>query len=149
MLITIGDSVPVFQGSYRRHAIDGRTEGALTVPCGDVRTSNERYVSAVRKLFASIKGIESRAPTFATIWWPVQVAGPKLIERVEVKAANGASLVNIIYHGIGGDYLTASTEAHEQLSQYLAQNRKEFWIDIYINIIKDATENGAPGLFRK
>ncbi len=123
------------------HAIDGRTERTLTVPCGDIMASDGSYIPAVRKLFVAIKGFESHDPTFATIWGPVQVTGAELISRVEAEAAKGTKLYNIIFHGIGGDHLTVSAEAHEQLLQYLAENRKRFWVDSYINIMKYATEN--------
>ncbi len=131
------------------HAIDGRTERTLTVPCGDTMASGESYVPAVRSLFVSIKGFESHDPTFATVWAPAEVAGPELVERVKAEAARGTRLYNIIFHGIGGDYLTVSTEAHEQLLQFLAENQEEFWVDSYINIMKYAVENNAPGLVRE
>jgi peptidoglycan/xylan/chitin deacetylase (PgdA/CDA1 family) len=131
------------------HAIDGRTERTLTVPCGDIMAGDESYIPAVRKLFVAIKGFESQDPAFATTWAPAQVTGPELIDRVKAEAGKGTRLYNIIFHGIGGDYLTVSTEAHEQLLQYLVENEKEFWVDSYINIMKYASENSAPGFFRE
>jgi len=122
------------------HAIDGRTERTLTPPCGDIMASGENYIPAVRELFIAIKGFESKDPTFAVWWAPVQVEGPELIERVEAEAAIGTKLFNITFHGIGGDYLTVSSEAHEHLLKYLADNQERFWIDSYINIMKDASE---------
>lgn len=130
------------------HAIDGQTERTLTVPCGDIMASDESYIPAVTKLFVAIKGFESHDPAFAEIWAPVQVTGPELIERVEAEAARGTKLYNIIFHGIGGDYLTVSAEAHEQLLQHLANNREKFWVDSYIKIMRYATENNAPKLMR-
>lgn len=130
------------------HAIDGQTERTLSVPCGDVMASDENYSLAVMNMFVAIKGFESRDPTFAKVWAPAQVTGPELIERVEAEAAQGTKLFNIIFHGIGGDYLTVSTDAHEQLLKYLAINREDFWVDSYINIMKYAAENNAPELMR-
>lgn len=123
------------------HAIDGRTERTLTVPCGDTMTSDGSYIPAVRKLFVAVKGFESDDPNFAAFWAPAQVTGPELIERVEAEAAKGTMLYNIVFHGIGGDYLTVSTEAHEQLLQYLAENNGKFWVDSYINVMRFATES--------
>lgn len=130
------------------HAIDGRTERTLTPPCGDIMVSGENYIPAVKELFVAIKGFESKDPSFAVLWAPVQIAGPELIKRVEAEAAKGTRLFNIIFHGIGGDYLTVSAEAHEHFLKYLADNQGSFWIDSYINIMKYATENGASELMR-
>ena len=130
------------------HAIDGRTERTLTVPCGDIMASDGSYIPAVAKMFVALKGFESHDPAFAEVWTPAQVTGPELIERLEAEAAKGTKLYNIVFHGIGGDYLTVSAEAHEQLLQHLANNREEFWVDSYINIMRYARKNNAPKLMR-
>lgn len=58
-----------------------------------------------------------------------------MIALVENAAKNGG-VVNVIFHGVGGDHLSVSTEAHEQLIKYLAGNRDRYWTDSYINIMK-------------
>lgn len=58
-----------------------------------------------------------------------------LINRVEQEANRGTRLFNIIFHGIGGDYLTVSTQAHEQLLAYLAGKKETYWVDSYIRIM--------------
>ena len=45
-------------------------------------------------------------------------------------------MVQIIFHGIGGDHLAVSKEAHEQLIKYLAENQDKYWTDTYINIMR-------------
>jgi peptidoglycan/xylan/chitin deacetylase (PgdA/CDA1 family) len=123
------------------HAIDGRSERTLTPPCGDVLVSDEDYIPAVRGLFVAVKGLESNDNTFAKWWGPAGASGPELIERIETEAASGTKLFNIIFHGIGGDYLAVSSEAHDQLLVFLADNRETYWVDSYINIMKYASEN--------
>ena len=125
------------------HAIDGRSERTLTPPCGDTLVSGEDYLPAVRKLFVAIKGFESEDKTFANWWGPVGVDGSELIDRINAEAAKGTKLFNIIFHGIGGDYLTVSSEAHDQLLKFLAENKETYWIDSYINIMKYASRNAA------
>ena len=124
-------------------AIDGRSERTLTPPCGDIIVSGENYIPAARELFIAIKGFESEDEALADSWGPVGVSGSELIDRVKVEAASGTKLFNIIFHGIGGDYLTVSSEAHERLLEYLADNRNTYWVDSYINIMKYASEKGA------
>ena len=126
------------------HAIDGRDERTLTPPCGDVFASGENYLPAVRRLFVAIKGFESDNQAFASAWVPVGISGPDLIDRVNAEATRGTRLFNVIFHGIGGDYLAVSTEAHDQLLDFLAAQRESFWVDSYINIMKYASGHGAP-----
>ena len=45
-------------------------------------------------------------------------------------------LVNIIFHGVGGDYLTISNDAHKELLDFLDQHRDDYWVDSYINIMQ-------------
>ena len=123
------------------HAIDGRNERTLTVPCGDFMASGENYIPAVRELFIAIKGFESEDTTFADWWGAIEVSGPELVDRIEAEVAKGTKLFNIIFHGIGGDYLTVSSEAHDYLLEYLAANQDAYWVDSYINIMTHAYED--------
>jgi peptidoglycan/xylan/chitin deacetylase (PgdA/CDA1 family) len=125
------------------HAIDGRSERTLTAPCGDIVVSGENYIPAVRGLFVAVKGFESHDKTFANWWGAVGVSGSELIDRIEAEAASGTRLFNIIFHGIGGDYLTVPSEAHDRLLKYLVDNRETYWVDSYINIMKYAAGNRA------
>ena len=125
------------------HAIDGRQERTFTVPCGDFIASGESYLPAVRELFIAIKGFEFEDKTTSDWWAVVDVSGTELIERIKAETASGTKLFNIIFHGVGGDYLTVSAEAHELLLEYLADNKETYWVDSYINIMKYVTGNGA------
>jgi peptidoglycan/xylan/chitin deacetylase (PgdA/CDA1 family) len=125
------------------HAIDGRRERTFTVPCGDFMASGESYLPAVRELFIAIKGFESEDKTTSDRWEVVDVSGTELVERIKAETASGTKLFNIIFHGVGGDYLTVSTEAHELLLEYLADNQETYWVDSYINIMKYAMGNSA------
>jgi peptidoglycan/xylan/chitin deacetylase (PgdA/CDA1 family) len=124
-------------------AIDGRTERTLTPPCDDVIVSGEDYIPAVRNMFVAIKGHEFNDPTFAVLWAPVGVSGSELIDRVKAEAANDTKLFSILFHGIGGDYLAVSSEAHDQLLSYLADNRDIYWVDSYVTVMKYTSEHPA------
>ena len=123
------------------HAIDGRTERTFTPPCNDIIVSGENYIPFVRDLFVAIKGHEDVAPGFAAAWGPAGVSGADLIDRIEQEAASGTKLMNIIFHGVGGDYLAVSSEAHEELLAFLAANRDTYWTDTYINIMRHVSAN--------
>jgi len=125
------------------HAIDGRTERTLAPPCGDFVAGGEDYIPAVRQLFTAVRGFESEAETFAIEWAPVGVSGLGLVDRIKTEAASGTKLFKIIFHGVGGDYLSVSSEAHNHLLEYLADNRETYWVDSFINIMKYVSETKA------
>ena len=117
-------------------ALDGKTERTFTPPCGDLMTADGNYIPAVRSTFVAIKGDDANLPSgFSSYILPNGQSGKELISLVENAAKNGG-LVNVIFHGIGGDHLSVSTEAHGELIKYLAENRKTYWTDSYINIMK-------------
>ena len=47
----------------------------------------------------------------------------------EVEKTEGVGV--IVFHGVGGDYLSVSAEAHQQLLDYLAAHRAEIWTAPY------------------
>lgn len=116
------------------HAIDGKTERTLTPPCLDSDAADGNYLENTRDLFVSIKGVENIPEKYNTMLLPDGHSGKELIKFVKAAAKNGG-LVQIIFHGIGGDHLSVSAEAHEELLKFLAENREVYWTDTYINIM--------------
>jgi len=125
------------------YAIDGQTERTLTTPCGDLYAAGDYYIDAIKPLFVAAKAgfdgvtpdMESLDPYLVGVDVPVGVSGAELIAVVK-KAAEKGTMANFTFHGIGGDHLSVSTEAHEQLLQYLDENRDIYWIDTFLNIMK-------------
>ena len=122
-------------------ALDGRSRRTMTVPCGDVLAEGSDYIALVADQFVAIKlGQGAVVPDMATldlhavpVEAPVGVTGEQLIAQVE-EAARRGTMVNFTFHGVGGDYLTTSSEAHEQLLRYLAAHRDEYWVDTFLNL---------------
>src|SRR5690606_37153515 len=114
----VRDEIVVANGVL--HAIDGKTERTFTPPCGHAETSDGNYIPAVRDLFVAIKGDDEKLPAeFSTIALPNGESGDELIAYVK-QAAQQYKLINIIFHGVGGDHLAVSSEAHEALVQFLS-----------------------------
>ena len=53
-------------------------------------------------------------------------------------------MVNFTFHGIGGDHLSVSNEAHEELLSYLAAHRDVYWTATFLNQLKYVREQQAP-----
>ena len=124
-------------------AIDGRHERTMTVPCGDVRAADGNYIGQVQGEFLAIKlgggGVTPDMwrldPHAVTVDTPSDVTGEQLIAQVEAAAKRG-TMVNFTFHGVGGDYLAVSSQAHEELLAYLAAHRDVYWVDTFLDIMK-------------
>ena len=125
------------------HAIDGRTERTFTVPCGDRMAQGGDYVDLVRTEFVAIKSgsgaviadMDTLDPYAVGVTAPEGATGAQLIALVQ-QAAQAGTMINFTFHGIGGDYITTSRQAHEELLAYLAAHRDLYWTDTFMNIMK-------------
>ncbi len=119
-------------------AIDGKTERTFIPPCGDVLAGGKEYLSKVSELFLAIKG-QGIETGFSAFWGPSDVTGKELINYLK-NIPSDVKLVNIGFHGVGGDYLSVSSEAHTELIGYLAENSHIYYVDTYINIMKHVND---------
>jgi peptidoglycan/xylan/chitin deacetylase (PgdA/CDA1 family) len=134
------------------HAIDGRDERTFTVPCGDRRAQDGDYVDLVKDQFVAIKSgaggvvpdMRFLDPYAVGVTAPEGVTGAQLIALVQ-QAARAGTMINLTFHGIGGDYLTTSKQAHEELLAYLAAHRDVYWTDTFINIMAYVKTHRADG----
>lgn len=130
-------------GNIMLHAIDGKTERTFAVPCGDLKAGGENYLPAIKSEFVAIKAavggvtpdLQTLDPYAVGVATPSEVSGEQLIEIAKQAAAKG-TLANFTFHGVGGDHLRVSMQAHEELLKYLADNKDVYWTDTFINIMK-------------
>ena len=73
---------------------------------------------------------------------PSGSSGAELIAIVK-QAIQRGTMVNFTFHGIGGDYLSVSAQAHEELLRFLADHRQLIWTDTFINIMKHVRQQQA------
>ena len=119
-----------------------RSISTFTAPCGDLKAAGEPYLPLVKAEFVAIKSgdggvvrdMQALDPHVVGVWAPSEVTGAQLIARVD-EAIKLGTMVNFTFHGIGGDYLTVSTEAHDQLLDYLAAHRDVVWTDTFITLM--------------
>jgi peptidoglycan/xylan/chitin deacetylase (PgdA/CDA1 family) len=125
------------------YAIDGRTERTFTTPCGDLEAAGENYIERVKPEFVAIKSwfggvtpdMASLDPYAVSVAVPADVSGEDLIAIVR-EAAEKGTMANFTFHGVGGDHLAVSIDAHEQLLQYLADHPDIYWVDTFLTIMK-------------
>ena len=115
-------------------ALDRKEERTFTPPCGDNLAGGEEYFSKVKNLFVAIKG-QGVEHGFSVLWTPTGVTGDEMINYVK-NVPIGISLINIVFHGVSGDYFSVTSMAHEKLLAFLATNRDTYYTDSYIHIMK-------------
>ena len=133
-------------------AIDGRSVRTYTVPCGEAAAMDGNYLDAVAPLFAGIKLIGNAVvddmatldPSAVPVAAPVGVSGAQLIALVE-EARRKGTMVNFTFHGIGGDHLQVSAQAHEELLAYLDAHRDDYWTAPFVDIMAWVRQQHAKG----
>ena len=133
-------------------AIDGERERTYTAPCGDMLAGGRDYLPLLRDEFVAIKGGHGRPgapasmrdvdPYLVGSFGPVGASGKELIEMVKQAGARG-TMAAFTFHGIGGDHLSVSTQAHEELLRFLAAHRSEYWTDTLINVMRHVRQEQA------
>lgn len=123
--------------------IDGQQKRTFTPPCGDLEVGDADYLGRVKSLFIASKSFGSGAVTASmqgldpyrvTVTAPSDVTGDALIALVE-EAAQKGTMANFTFHGVGGDHLSVSVEAHNALLDHLAAHPDRYWVDSFVNIM--------------
>ena len=123
-------------------AIDGHSARTYTAPCGEVAAMDGSYLGAVSPLFVGIKLVGGAVvddmvtldPAAVPVAAPVGMSGAQLIALVE-EAGRKGTMANFTFHGIGGDHLQVSAQAHEELLAYLAKHRDDYWTAPFVDIM--------------
>jgi peptidoglycan/xylan/chitin deacetylase (PgdA/CDA1 family) len=137
-------------GNTMLGAIDGRKARTFSVPCGDLLAAGEAYLPLIRDDFVAIKSgiggviadMRELDPHAVLVAAPTDVTGEQLI-AIATQAAERGTMANFTFHGIGGDYLSISNEAHEALLAHLAAHRDLYWTDTFLNIVAYAKSRRA------
>jgi len=133
-------------------AIDGKKERTFTVPCGDQKAGGENYLDAIKPAVVAIKAsagsgitedMNTLDPYGVNVNTPTNVTGKQLIDIVKEAGEKGA-MVNFTFHGVGGDYLQVSKEAHEELLKFLSDQRDAYWTGTFMDIMKYVKAQQRP-----
>ncbi|MEO8019443.1 MAG: polysaccharide deacetylase family protein [Pseudomonadota bacterium] len=127
--------------------IDGAATRTYSVPCSQMMVGGVNYTDSLRKSglvkyvrtggdqYNSVVTDFSRldafqVPSFGPIDGPT---GAQLIAYVDrVRAAGGLGVLQ--FHGVGGDYLAVSAQAHQQLVTYL-RDHPDVWVGTFREVL--------------
>lgn len=133
-------------------AVDGKTSRTFAYPCTETVAGGKDYVDTLKRYglvkYARIGGDQEavindfktldllRIPSYGI---EDNTTGTQLIAFVKKVQESGGMGV-IMFHGIGGDYITTSVKAHQELIDYLYSNRKDIWIATFQQALDYATQ---------
>jgi hypothetical protein len=113
-------------------ALDGLSEHTFTPPCFDQMVKDGNYVEAVEGQFVGVKSLED--PNFAALIAPSDISSAQIINFIDKQPAN-IRLINVLFHGVGGDHLVTTTAEHAKFLDYLVANQDKYWVQTYRNIM--------------
>jgi Polysaccharide deacetylase len=121
-------------------ALDGKSAHAFATPCEQNMAGDADYIVPLQQsgLVTFIR--DHRAMPMPPVVYNgfVDQTGAQMIAWVEsVRQAGGAGV--IVFHGVGGDYLSVSAEAHQQLLAYLAAHPRDYWVTTFSALMAAAT----------
>ncbi len=124
-------------------AIDGKTNRTYAYPCAATMAGGKDYIDTLRRYkpvsYARIGGDTGAVITdFAhldllrvpSLGLEDNATASELITFVKRVERTGGMGV-IMFHGIGGDYITTPAAAHQELLDYLKKNRRRIWVPTF------------------
>jgi peptidoglycan/xylan/chitin deacetylase (PgdA/CDA1 family) len=127
-------------------ALDGESVRTFTTPCGHMQAKDGNYVERSREYYYASKG-QGIAGGFSVVAGPNGVTAKQMINYIHNVPEN-VKLINLIFHGIGGEHLSVDTHEHDELLNYLAKNKEQYWVDTYLKIMQHVKRTGSEDLRR-
>ena len=127
------------------YAIDGKSERSFSYACDETEVGGISYIDSLREsgLFVGVRGggpgviedMKSLDIFNVPGWGALEVSGKEMIDFVnEAEKVHGLAVFT--FHGVGGDYLMVSREAHAELLSYLGNNKGTIWVAPFVEIIQ-------------
>jgi peptidoglycan/xylan/chitin deacetylase (PgdA/CDA1 family) len=115
-------------------ALDGKNRRTFAYACGDKTVEGENMSDYLPKLVVAARGGKPEFPSKKEIdlfnmptFSCTGKTGEKMIDLVKQAMENNGLLI-LVFHGVGGDYLTVGSDEHEKLLQYLKDNEADIWV---------------------
>jgi peptidoglycan/xylan/chitin deacetylase (PgdA/CDA1 family) len=136
-------------------AVDGKTTRTYAYPCTETTVGGKDYVDTLRRYglikYARVGGDTGAVITnFATLD-PLRVPALGLEDHTPADAVIGfvqsveqsGGMGVIMFHGIGGDYITTDTDVHQKLLDYLVAHRSTIWVGTFQEVMDFAMKGRA------
>jgi hypothetical protein len=120
-------------------AMDDKPMHSLATPCEQNLAGGQDYLAPLAQThLVNFIRDHRTMPTSVRYTSFTNTSGAQMIQWVEEVRRAGAAGV-VVFHGVGGDYLNVSGEAHQQLVAYLKAHDREIWTDTFSKIMEAAS----------
>ena len=130
------------------YAIDGKKEHAYAYPCSQCVAGGEDYSKPLlasglsRFARGGDRGIITNTDSLNYAMIPTLpahtgISADSLIAYVQ-EAVEKGGLAIIVFHGVGGDYLTVEADEHKKLLDFLA-SRPDIWVGTFSEVLNAIT----------
>jgi len=128
-------------------AVDGKTNRTYAYPCTETEVNGQDYVDTLRRYglikYARVGGDTGAVITNLATLDPLRVPALGLEDHTPVEVVIGfvkmvedsGGMGVIMFHGIGGDYITTDTEVHQKLVNYLVEHRSSIWVGTFREVM--------------
>jgi peptidoglycan/xylan/chitin deacetylase (PgdA/CDA1 family) len=124
-------------------ALDGESVRTFAYNCCDTTAGGQSYVEALRPLFLAartggdriVADLDSLDPMLVPSWAATDVTGAELVAFVE-EAVDAGGVAVFQFHGVGGEWIPISRDAHQELVRWLAANRATVWTDTFRSVME-------------
>lgn len=138
---TVGEMLrEIEQANVLLTAVDGRARHGMATPCGQSTAGGVDYLEALRSagLVTYVRGVSADPADLAADVaamdrmhvpakaFDADATGAELIAWVQ-QAVDGGGMAVLLFHGVGGEHLPVSAQAHAELLDWLAAHRDEVW----------------------
>ena len=116
-------------------ALDNKTAHTFATPCEQNLAGGADYLAPLQKLpFASFIRDHRTMPESVLYTSFTNTSAADMIQWVETVRSAGAAGI-VVFHGVGGDYLNVSGDAHKELLAYLKAHEREIWTATFSDIL--------------
>lgn len=128
-------------------ALDGKTSRTYGVPCSQTLVGGQDYTDALRTS-GLIRYVRTGGAGDGVIADPSKLDSFRVPSRMFSVESSAADLIGFVdsvrksggmgvfmFHGVGGDYLNVSADAHRALLQYLKQHEDEIWVATFQDVM--------------
>ena len=121
-------------------AMDNRPVHPFATPCGQNLAGGQDYLAPLQQAKLATYIRDARTMPQSVLYTSfTETSGADMIRWVEDVRRAGAAGV-IVFHGVGGDYLSVSREAHLELVGYLNARRHEIWTATFSEVMDAVRE---------
>ncbi|HTR29358.1 MAG TPA: polysaccharide deacetylase family protein [Puia sp.] len=130
------------------YALDGKTVRTFAYPCAETLAGGHDYVDSLRRTgtvkYARIGGDETAVITDFIHLDSLRVPALGLEDHTDAatiigfikKVQQAGGMGVIMFHGVGGDYITTATAVHQAVLDYLTANKKDIWVATFMEAMQ-------------